>query len=138
MQKEAIYQLLNEKVVFQGIAVRDFTEGIFCGLFEIKGTPFILDHITYSETKETVWDVSLAKLYHYTIPSESDREHTCPFCSYTYEAGKPLQEELLCVQLNAEPYLTAIWGSCVFSDNFQETFETLKLQLNPKGIKAIN
>ena len=136
MQKEAIYHLLNEKVVFQGIAVRDFKEGIFCGLFDIKGTPFILDGIGYSHLEEQVWDVSDAKLFHYTAPSEDETVHVCPFCSYEYETGKPLHETLLCTELNAEPYLGAIWGSCVFSESFNATFEQLKLQLNPKGIKA--
>lgn len=137
MQKEAVFQLLNEKVVFQGVAVRDFKEGVFCGLFDIKDTPFIIDGLRYEHLGARVWDVSEAKIYHYTVPTGGETNPVCPFCSYEFEEGKPLHDDLLCAQLNAEPYVNAIWGSCVFSETFEMTFEQLLKQLNPKGIKAI-
>lgn len=139
MQKEAIFQILSEKVTFQGIAVRDFKEGIFCGLVDIAGVPYILDDIHYSDIERQMWDVTKAKLYHYTLPSEDgDENHVCPFCDYQYEEGRPLTHDLMCLKLNENPYLSAIWGSAIFSPTFEKTFNELMRQLNPKGIKSEN
>lgn len=136
MGNEEIYELLKKKVQFQGIAVRNFEQGKFCGLFDVNGTSFIIDNVVYEQDQIQHWDVNKSKIYHYTIPTDDHEDKTCPFCDYRYEIGKPISEELVCVALNEEPLLTGIWGNCLFSPTFEKTFDELKYQLNPAGIKS--
>lgn len=135
MQKEAIFQLFTDKVVFQGIASRNFVEGEFCGLFTIKDVPFMIDHVFYSAKDTILWDVSKSKINHYAPLDEEEVEYICPFCDQPYRETKSNLEETICQHINAEPYISAIWGSCITSNSFEDTFNELVGQLNPKGMK---
>lgn len=135
MVNEEIYGALKNNLVFQGIAVRDFEKGLFCGLFDIKGVSFMIDNVKYDNDEGQSWNVDNSIVYHYTIPSDEEDSKVCPFCDYQYEIGKPISNELMCEYLNEKVLLAGIWGNCVFAETFEKTFSELSFQLNPAGIK---
>lgn len=136
MKREAVLELLSNKVKFKRIELDDFEQGKFHCLFEIKGVTYKISNIKYKQEEKWVWDISESRVTHYTSNNNGVSGTVCPLCQYEYKKAVFEKDEVMCLHLNEEPMLTGVWGACLFSNAFSTAFEKLMVEFNPSGMKS--
>ena len=96
---EQVFKIFADKVKFRGIACKDYHQGEFCMLFQVKGVEYLIDGITAEMRRSPTWNIKNASIYHYDCEDTKNKNDECAFCSYEYTKNKVMTEDMKCIQL---------------------------------------